>query len=82
MNLFDPPNLVLIVIVVAFWAVVMLFARMQRGRVSLNLLILPFFFIIMGLSVNRYRPAWGTYAIGLIHVMMLPALLRVAKARK
>jgi len=82
MDLSNPFNLVLLIVVLSFWAVVMLLSRVNHRRVSINILILPFFFLILGFWINRVRMPWGTYAVCLIHVMMLPALLRVAKTRK
>ncbi len=83
MDFFDPFNIVMWFVVLAFWLTVILFSRVRRGTLPVALLIVPLFFLMVGTVLNRMHPhpPWGTYAIALIHVMMLPALLRIAKAR-
>jgi hypothetical protein len=83
MPFLDPFNLAMWFVVLSFWTTVMLLSRARRGRVSSTLLVIPAFFLLVGTLVNRMHPhpPWGTYAILLIHVMMLPALLRVAKSK-
>jgi hypothetical protein len=80
-NFLEPYNFGLWVIVVTFWAAVMMLSRFRRGRVPVALLIVPTFFLLVGTLINRVHFPWGTYAVGAIHVMMLPAPLRVAKSR-
>jgi len=78
-NLLNPFNLVLWFIVISFWATAILLSRVHRRSVSRTLLVVPAFFLLLGMSINVYLMPWGTYMIGLIHVIMLPALLKVAK---
>jgi hypothetical protein len=82
-DLFSPSTFAMWFVVLSFWAIVILFSRVRRRRVSPILLLIPTFFLLIGTAINRFHPAppWGTYAICLIHVMMLPALLRIAKSR-
>jgi uncharacterized membrane protein YhaH (DUF805 family) len=82
MNLSNPFNLALLFILIVFWTAVILLARRFRSRTPTGLLVLPLFFLILGLSINRYYMPYGTYAIAAVHVMMLPALMRLARARK
>lgn len=81
MDLSNPFNLALLIVVIVFWGAVILIARSRKGRTPVGLLILPLFFLVLGFSINRCYPPYGTYAIAVVHVMMLPALVRVAKAR-
>jgi membrane protein CcdC involved in cytochrome C biogenesis len=80
-NLLEPFNLIMWIVVVLFWATVILISRARNRRTSQALLILPAFFLFVGMLLNRYHFPWGTYAVATIHVMMLPALLRIAKSR-
>jgi hypothetical protein len=81
MNALNPYNFVLIFVVIVFWAAAMLLSRARQRSTSPGLLIVPAFFILLGVSINRYYPGWGTIVVAIIHVMMLPTLLRVAKSR-
>ena len=82
MNSFsDPYNFVLWFVVLTFWATVILLSRVHRRAVSPRLLLIPAFFILVGMTINLYFKHIGTYMIALIHVIMLPALLKVAKRR-
>jgi hypothetical protein len=82
MDFSNPFNLALVFILLVFWGTVILFARKLKGRTPMGLLVLPLFFLILGISINRYYLPYGTYAIAIVHVMMLPALMKLAKARK
>jgi hypothetical protein len=83
MELLDPINLTMCFVVVVFWTTVALISRSRGRRVSANLAILPAFFLLVGLLLNRAHPhpPYGTYAVCVIHVMMLPALYKVAKSK-
>jgi hypothetical protein len=82
MDLSNPFNLALIFVLAVFWGAVILLARSIKGRTPRRLLVLPLFFLILGMSINRYYMPYGTYAIAIVHVMMLPALMKLAKARR
>jgi hypothetical protein len=69
------------IVVIVFWAAVVLISR-NRGRpITPNLFIVPVTFLLLGTCVNRVRMPWGTYFVCLIHVMLLPMLLRIAKSK-
>jgi len=74
-------NLVICFIVIFFWTAAILLARRNRQKISAKLLVVPVLFILVGVSINAYRTPWGTYMIALTHVIMLPALFRVARHR-
>ncbi len=82
MNPSNPVNLALAFIVIIFWGAAILLARRVRGRTPAGLLVLPLFFMVLGFSINRYYPPYGTYAIAAVHVMMLPVLVKLAKAQR
>lgn len=82
MDFSNPYNLIILFVVVVFWGAVILLSRAKRRATSPLLLILPAFFLVAGASLNRVHMPWGTYAIGLIHVMMLPALLKIANSNR
>jgi hypothetical protein len=81
MNSLNPYNFVLLFVVIVFWGAALLLSRVRQRNASPGLLIVPLFFILLGVSINRYYPGWGTIVVAIIHVMMLPALLRAAKSR-
>jgi hypothetical protein len=78
-NFLDSYNLVLWFVVISFWATVILLSRAHRRSVSKMLLVIPAFFVTIGMAINLYYPRWGTYMIALTHVIMLPALMKIAK---
>jgi len=68
------PNIILVVIVCIFWGGIAIRVRAMGRRISLNLMILPLFFIVLGIVMNGMNGAqhWlGTYAIGGVHVILL-----------
>jgi len=79
----SPDTFAMWFVVLVFWTTVILFSRARKRQVPPVLLIIPAFFLLMGTLINRFHPypPWGTYAICVIHVMMLPALYRIAKSR-
>jgi hypothetical protein len=83
MDFFNPSTFAMWFVVLVFWATAILFSRVRRRQVPPVLLIIPTFFLLIGTIINRYHPypPWGTYAVCIIHVMMLPALLKIAKSK-
>jgi len=77
----DPFNLVLWFIVISFWSTAILLSRAKGRPVSIGLLLVPAFFILVGMTINLYYQHIGTYMIALIHVIMLPALRKVARSK-
>jgi hypothetical protein len=80
---FSPDMFAMWFVVLVFWATVILFSRARRRQVPPVLLIIPVFFLLIGTIINRFHPypPWGTYAVCVIHVMLLPALYRIAKSK-
>jgi len=70
------PMLVLIVIICSFWAIVFAQFRRSGQKISINLMILPAFFALIGIVANHLWPPWrGTIIIGIIHAVLLVFLL-------
>jgi hypothetical protein len=66
------PNLVLLVIICGFWGVALSRLRSAGQKVSINLMILPVFFAIIGVSLNTYWKPWtGTAVVGAVHIVLL-----------
>jgi hypothetical protein len=79
----DPYTLSLLTIVCVFWLLVIQKARAVGRAWFPNLLILPLFFIGLGLWINRARPPWGTYIVGGVHVLLLIMLaVKLSTARR
>ena len=76
------PDIVLIVLVLAFWGFAFARALAMNRRLSVNLWLSPVFFLVFGLLLNHYRVWWGTYVIGGIHVMLALLLLGLAVRRR
>jgi hypothetical protein len=83
MDFFSANTFAMWFVVLVFWATVILLSRARKREVPPVLLIIPTFFLLIGTIINRFHPypPWGTYAVCVIHVMMLPALYRIARAR-
>jgi hypothetical protein len=80
-NFLNPFNLVLWFVVVSFWATAVLLSRSNNRPVSPSLLLIPIFFLMIGMGINLYLMPWGTYMVAIIHVLMMPALLKIAKTK-
>lgn len=74
------PNIVLVLIVGAFWAGIYSRARRVGMKSSLNLMILPLFFVLVGGFINRSWPWYGTIIVGGIHAV-LQLVLSVKRSR-
>ena len=81
MTLNDPQTLALFAVVLPFWAAVLVLNRRRGRRSSPRLFLLPSVFLVLGLGLNRQYPRVGTYVVVGVHVLMLPALWRIAKMR-
>jgi hypothetical protein len=80
-NFTNPFNLVLWFVVITFWATAILLSRVNQRSVSPRLLLVPAFFLMIGMGINLYLMPWGTYMVAIIHVLMMPALLKIAKTK-
>ena len=79
----DVYTLTLCTIVVVFWTVVIFKAQAIARPWFPNLLVVPAFFLIVGLSLNRFHPpALGTYIVGAVHALLLVALMMKQMGRK
>ena len=77
----DAYDLTLLTIVIVFWTLVIQKARGVGRPWFPNLVIIPAFFITIGLVLNRMLPPWGTYLVGGLHVLLL-GMLAVKLSRR
>ena len=82
MNSLTPADLILCIVVISYWAVLWMIAKSQSRAPSMRLVILPLFFIILGMTINRRYPMVGTYAVTIVHLALLVPLWRIANSKQ
>ena len=77
-------NVVLCLIIAAFWLVALSRIKEAGHKISITLLILPFFFGAIGYFLNQDAHGWtGTIVVGAIHLGLLVMLaLRSTRGQK